>query len=182
MKEIWKPIKDYEGLYEVSNLGNVRALNYHRQKIMKILKTKYTKDGYYETTLLKNSKPKSIRTHRLVAETFIEIPKNKPQVNHKNGNKLDNRVENLEWCTCKENIQHAIKIGLEKLDGHKNPNAKQVIQYDLDGNFIKEYKCIKYASVENNIRANYISMACNNYRKTAGGYIWKLKEEKCANK
>lgn len=172
--EIWKDIKGYEGLYQVSNLGNVRSLNFHREKKIKILKPNLKKDGYYETTLSKNSKFKWVRTHRLVAEAFIPNIYNKPQVNHINGNKLDNKAENLEWCTNQENITHAIITGLEKLNGHENPNAKEVNQYDLNNNFIKSYKCLKYAQEETGIKYRYISEACHLKRKSAGGYIWKF--------
>ena len=172
--EIWKDIKGYEGLYQVSNLGNVKSLSRYHHKKEQILKPNLKNDGYYETTLLKNGKPKWIRTHRLVAMAFIPNLENKPQINHKDGNKLNNCVENIEWVTNQENIDHAIKMGLEKLNGHENPNTKPIDQYDLNGNFIKHWKCIKYAADKLKIHQSKISMACNNHIKTAGGYIWKF--------
>lgn len=173
-QEIWKDIEGYEGLYQVSNFGRVKSLNKYHHKREQILKPNLKSDGYYETSLSKNSKPKWVRTHRLVAQAFIPNPENKPQINHKDGNKLNNCIENLEWVTNKENIDHAIAMGLEKLNGHENPNAKPVDQYDLDGNFIRHWKCIKYASEELKIHQSKISMVCNNHSKTAGGYIWKF--------
>ena len=107
MEEIWKPIKDYEGLYEVSNLGRVKSLKRFHHQREQILKNKLTKDGYYEIALLKNSKYKYIRIHRIVAQTFIPNEMNKKEVNHKDGNKLNNCVDNLEWCTSSENQKHA---------------------------------------------------------------------------
>ena len=119
--EIWKSIKGYEGLYEVSNLGNVRsvdrtvntALN-HGTRIVKgkIIKPILTNKGYFQVCLSKECKLKYASIHRLVAEAFIDNPENLPVVNHKDGNKLNNRVDNLEWCTYQYNHWHARENGL----------------------------------------------------------------------
>lgn len=131
MEEIWKPIKGYEGLYEVSNLGRVKSLKrfYHTRE--QILKNKLTENGYYRTELSKNGKRKLIGTHRIVAQTFIPNDMNKEEVNHKDGNKLNNCVDNLEWCSHSENTIHAYKLGLKK-PCCAITNKKRIRCIDLD--------------------------------------------------
>lgn len=177
MQESWRDIAGYEGKYQVSNLGNVRALNFHRQGQPKLLKLLPSMDGYFQVALWKDSKAKFFRVHRLVAQAFISNPDNKPLINHINGIKTDNKAENLEWCTLLENKHHAITTGLEKVIGHENHNAKAVAQYDKDGALIKTYQCMKYASEATNIRYTNISQVCHGHRKTAGGYVWRFYEE-----
>ena len=120
MFEIWKDIEGYEGLYQVSNMGSVKTLRRivaHSTGHNKILNEKVLKGGIYPNgykfvCLRKENTNKNIMIHRLVAQAFIPNPNNKPQVNHKDGNKLNNCVSNLEWCTPSENLKHAIDIGL----------------------------------------------------------------------
>jgi hypothetical protein len=125
MNEIWKDIKGYEGLYQVSNFGNVKTLSRFKNGYMtktRLLKhTPYT-NGYYMVTLVNGINRKKISIHRLVAQAFISNPDNKPEVNHFNGIKTDNRVENLEWCTHIENQKHA-SINSLYLIGEKHPNS-----------------------------------------------------------
>lgn len=115
--EIWVDITEYEGLYQISNRGRVRS---HYSKNGR-LTTKYTilalgtdRDGYPKLTLCKNKKYKYVKVHRLVAETFIHNPNKLPQINHIDGDKLNNTVENLEWCDAEYNIKHAHDTGLHK--------------------------------------------------------------------
>ena len=104
--EIWKDIPNYEGLYQVSNLGNIKSL-FRYKKILKPIKNTL---GYLKVSLYKNKKIKVFSIHRLVAETFIPNPNNLPEINHKDGNKGNNNVENLEWCTRQQNILHRFRV------------------------------------------------------------------------
>lgn len=129
--EIWKDVKGYEGAYQVSSFGRVRSLDrkvpskYGKFRKVKgmILKQGADKDGYKKVNLKKSQKGKSSRVHRLVAEAFINNPENKPQVNHINGIKNDNRLLNLEWATLSENRQHAYDTGLQGSESRKGTKS-----------------------------------------------------------
>jgi hypothetical protein len=171
--EIWKNIKGYEKLYQVSNLGNIRSLdryvyNTYKNRLVKgkIKKLTNNEKGYLKVTLYKNGKSQTREVQRIVAETFIHNIENKPQVNHIDGNKHNNRVENLEWVTAQENTIHSIEV-LEK-------GLVPVLQYDLENNFITAYYSVKEAGIKNNIKPCSISNCINGRRKTAGGYIWVM--------
>ena len=172
MKEIWKDIKNYEGLYQISNLGRVKSLkryvnhsgNSKRVVNEKILKPVIDNTKYFVVSLWKDNKHTRPHIHRLVAETFISNLENKPHINHIDGNKLNNSVNNLEWCTPKENIIHAYKIGLNK-------NNRIVNQYDLNGNFIKTWNNIKEAQVF--YKTTHIGECCRGTRNQTKNYIWK---------
>lgn len=116
--EIWKDIKGYEGIYQISSLGNVKSLygwdGHAYITREKILHPAPTTTGYYKVKLVKDGHRKDHKIHRLVADAFISNPMNKKQVNHKDGNKLNNDVNNLEWCTASENSQHSYQTGLKK--------------------------------------------------------------------
>lgn len=188
MKEEWKDIKGYENYYQISNLGRIKSSIWfngheyiHREKILKPQNNKYL-----TVRLAKNKKIKQYTIHRLVAIHFIENKENKPYVNHIDGNKHNNRVDNLEWCTAKENTNHAYNNGLIKKITNKKKeailnnvkkawgkNRKRVRQYDLKGNLIREYKSVSEAGKINNIPFSNISNCCRKNVHTAGGYIWK---------
>ena len=126
MEEIWKDIKGYEGRYQISNFGRVKSLIYPKEKIMNIYNFRRDGEkgkGYWRARLIKNSSYKYFFVHRLVAEAFIPNPNNYATVNHINGIKTDNRIDNLEWCSLKENIQKAWETGLYKVDEIRRLNG-----------------------------------------------------------
>lgn len=161
-------------MYEISNEGNIRSNNYN--KTYKVRNMKPYGKIYLIVTLYKKHKKYYKYIHRLVAETFIKNEKNYPIVNHINGNKKDNKVTNLEWCTSKYNIQEAFKLGLsENKRGLGNGRSLEVNQYTIDNIFIKKWESMRLAETTLNIR--HINECCKNKRRTAGGYIWRLAKE-----
>ena len=169
MQENWK---DTIGTYQVSNYGEVR-----NKKTGNVLRQSKSRKGYKRITLLVNGMHKSYLVHRLIAEAFIPNTNNLPQINHIDGNKENNCASNLEWVNNSQNQKHAYKNGLRsKKKGKENYNAIQVLQFDLNNQFIKEWDCIKEASKELNIIDCDISFCCKGKRKTAGGYIWRYKD------
>lgn len=160
--EYWRDIIGYEGKYQVSNLGNVRSINYHREHITKPLAFILDQDGYKQVKLCKDKKVYFKRVHRLVAEMFIPNPYNKEQVNHIDGNKGNNSILNLEWATPKENMQHAFKTGLmENVYKPRLNLGKKVFQYK-DGELIKMWNATREIENELGIPHTSISYACKN--------------------
>lgn len=171
MKEIWKDIKNYEGIYQVSNLGNVKVLDrkVYNSKVLckrkgRNFKLNKNARGYIVINLTKNHITKSYLLHRLVAQAFISNPENLPQVNHIDENKENNNVNNLEWCTAKYNINYSKK-------------SREILQLDKNDKIIKIYKGTKEASLETKIQKSSIIRCCKGERKTAGGYKWKYNLE-----
>lgn len=171
--EVWKDISEYEGLYQVSDKGKVKSLNYKQSKKENILTPVKDKTGYYVVSLSKKGVVKRAFIHRLVGETFLDNSNNYPCINHIDGNKLNNDVSNLEFCTYGHNNKEAYRIGLN----HPRVKPKKVNQYDLEGNFIKTWDGEATAGRSLNINQRNISSCCRGLRNNAGGYIWKFKEE-----
>ena len=185
-EEIWKPVKGYEGFYEVSNLGRIRSLDrtvncVHNSvaiKKGKILKLSTIPKGYLCAHFSKYGKSKSIEIQRVVALAFIPNPNNLPCVNHKDEDKTNNKVDNLEWCTYKYNNTYGTRLEKSAKKHINGKNAKTVYQYSLDEKFLNEYPSCAELKRLYNYDASKISECCRGLRKTAYGYKWKyIKEE-----
>lgn len=169
--EIWRDITGYEGLYQVSNLGRVKSLKNKSNHKNEVLLKPETSRGYKRVSLSKDDILTHHLLHRLVAQTFIPNPDNKPQVNHIDGNKNNNKSSNLEWCTASENRKHGVSIGLIKVKG------KRVNQYDLSGKFLKTWETVSEAAKSCGTHTSHIASCCKGKFKQTGGYKWKYTEE-----
>ena len=179
-KEIWKDIKGYEGLYQISNLGRVK-----NTKRNIIRKPTLCKNGYLYVDLWKENKRSKKTIHRLVAEHFLENNNNYTDINHIDGNKQNNILINLEFCNRSYNLKEAYRLKLRKIVkpmlNKKNslcPTSKKVNQYNLQNNFIKQWESTMEVERQLGIKHTHISGCCLNKKncKTAGGYIWKYAE------
>lgn len=190
MEEIWLPVKDFESQYLVSNTGKVFSIKHKREKVLQDCR------GYKIVNLCKNGKVNKKQVHRLVAEAFISNPNNLPQVNHKDENRSNNNVDNLEWCTAKYNcnygtrnkklseINTGIKRGIPISEEHKkhisenSPRNKTVFQYKMNGEFVACYRSTREAARQiNRVSQGPISQNANRKFKQSYGYIWRYKDD-----
>lgn len=182
MKEIWKPIRGYEGLYEVSNTGKVKSLartveTYNgwtrsfKERILTLHSSKITKrhpKPMYHVELWKENKRKTFMIHRLVAQAFIPNPKGKPEVNHKDGDRNNNHISNLEWCTSSENSYHAYRTGLAK-----PKHAKPIRGINKVTGATVEFKSTEEAAREIKGNPDAIRSALKGRSKTSAGFYWE---------
>lgn len=184
ISELWKDIGvykgvDYTGMYEISSKGRFRSLDRiiidkRGKKHLLVGKEMIPfpdSSGYMKVTICKNGKAHEARINCLVAIAFIPNPNNLPQVNHIDENKSNNDVNNLEWCTCKENINHGTRNERAGI-GHR----KAIVQLNLSGDFIREWKCIKDVE-QYGFAKEAVSMCAYGKRRTSGGYIWMFKDK-----
>lgn len=179
--ETWKNINGFEGLYEISTKGRIKSLGNGKstnpnQCLEKIIKTGLSRNGYIKCKLHKDGKRYYYNVHRLVALNFIQNIDNKKEVNHKDGNKKNNSVENLEWVTSSENQKHAFKNGLQKrVYGSAHKQSKKIKQLDLDGNIIKIWDSINTLKRELGYNNVGIINCCKKRKKynTAYKYKWE---------
>lgn len=181
--EQWLPIEGYEELYQISNFGRVKSLNYNHTKQERILKPSTNQYGYQQVHLCKDGKQKMLSVHRLVANAFIPNFNNLPQVNHIDEVKTNNHVSNLEWCDCKYNCNYGSFI--EKHSGENNsktmfgkfgkdnPTSKKVIQLTLNNEVVKIWDCMRDVQRKLGYHQSSISQCCKGKQKTSNGYKWQ---------
>lgn len=177
--EEWRDIKGYEGLYQVSNLGNVRSLidnHKKRRNELYIMKPTKDRDGYLRIGFRKNGKKKLFGVHRIVAEAFIPNVLNMPEVNHKNEIKNDNRVENLEWCDDYYNRRYGTNIERSRNSRLNHPKmSKTVSQYDNNGTLVNKWSSLSEIQRQTGYDIAFISRVCllKQHNRTAYGFIWR---------
>lgn len=178
MKEEWRDIDGYEGLYMVSNKGNVKSLNYKKTGKEGILKPHKTNWGYLRVRLCKDGKSKNYLIHRLVAQAFCENPKGYKDVNHKDENKQNNKASNLEWCTSSYNNTYNDRAKKAGRKLRNDPNrSKAVIAIDKITGLILEFPSTHEASRQTKINQGNISNCCTGRQKSAGGFYWLYADE-----
>ena len=164
MKEMWKDIPEYEGLYQVSTYGRVKSLKRLKKTKLKNQEYVFIKERILKQHSNKKGMGKTKQVHRLVAETFIPNPNNLPQINHKDKNPNNNYINNLEWCNAQYNNNYGTRI--ERM-------TKKIEQYTKDNEFIKLWK--NEAEIIKTLKIYHIGDCCKGKRKTAGGFLWKFK-------
>lgn len=175
LRKLWHSVRGYDGLYQVSNFGEIKSLprrkhlpngKYTVSKEKLLSPARIGKDGYEFVYLTVGGESKRFYVHRIVAEAFLPNPDGMPFVNHINGLKFDNRLENLEWCSRSKNAKHAYRVlGVGR--------TCKIAQYDKRGNYIKTWANAYQAQEELGINRGNINSCVNKHRKTAGGFRWE---------
>jgi hypothetical protein len=169
--ELWKDVVGYEGLYQVSSKGRIYSCI--SEKFMKL--SMHPK-GYIMCGLTKDGKQITHKVHRLVAKAFIPNPNNYPQVNHKDENKNNNSMENLEWCTDDYNRHYG-----KTVERTAKAHQKQIDQYSIEGVFIKTWEGINVAADTLNLSRPHITDCCKGRLNHTGGYVWKYHKRGCSS-
>lgn len=195
MKEEWRDIEGYEGIYQVSNFGNVKSLNYRGRGYENNLPLKLRRDGYLFVQLSKKGNRKNPAVHRLVAKAFIQNPNEYGFINHKDENKTNNKADNLEWCTKSYNCQYSIKRHPERIEAirkrvteeHARRHGKaytpikhkrRVIMCDMQGNTLRVFENPRTIQWELGYLACNIVACCEGKQCSSHGYKWKWEDEK----
>lgn len=185
--ENWKDIENYKGLYQISDCGRIKSLErdiyrqngtFYRHVEEKILASNLDRGGYQYVKLYKNGEGKKMLVHRLVAKAFIPNPENKPQINHRDEVKTNNVVENLEWCSAKENANYGTRNkriiqNRRYLKLGDNPRARAVFCVELN----KTFDCAKRVEEELGIYQSAICNVCKGKLKTTGGFHWRYVDD-----
>lgn len=180
LNEKWSSLDILDDCYLISNYGRVKSLK-RSTAVERIMKPRVNKDGYLYQNLSIHGSRVTCKNHRLVGLAFIPNPNDLPQINHIDGCKTNPRVDNLEWCTASYNQIHANKLGLVThwMTGKRGADcmfSKRINQYDLNGNFIKQWASMSDVQRELNIPVPHLVRVCNGTRKTTRGFIWKYAE------
>ena len=182
MQEIWKDVPGYEGLYQVSNLGEIKSLphdvirnNGRKYRVNGLIKAQISNNGYKMVSLHKEGKGRLFMVHILVSLAFIPNSENKPFIDHINTNRADNRVTNLRWVTRLENERNPLTM--QKKKNHAKRMSKPILKIK-GGNIIAEYESINEAARINKIQATSICHVCMGKRKSYKGFIWRYRYEK----